>query len=218
MNTLKETIKISETAGSVSCEIMEPSSMKSFLVLAHGAGAGMQHPFMVKLSQALAEAGVGTMRYNFPYMEQKKKRPDFAPVAEKTVSCAIDFAMKRFPNIPVFAGGKSFGGRMTSQWLSKVALPTVNGIIFYGFPLHPAGKPSVERAEHLSQIKLPLLFLQGTKDALAELHLLEPVCHALPLATLTKFEGADHAFHVSKKDIIPLLAEASVRWIHTIVK
>lgn len=218
MDISKDSIHIADTIGSVSCEIMAPASMNSFLVLAHGAGAGMQHPFMVKLSQALAEEGVGTMRYNFPYMEQKKKRPDVAPVAEKTVSCAIDFATKRFPNVPVFAGGKSFGGRMTSQWLSKAASSTVKGIIFYGFPLHPAGKPAVERAAHLHQLQLPMLFLQGTKDALAELHLLEPVCNALSLATLTKFEGADHAFHVSKKDIIPLLAEASVHWIRTIVK
>lgn len=215
LNTDK--IQVSESAGSVSCEIMEPPAMHTMLVFAHGAGAGMTHPFMVKVSVALAEAGIGTIRFNFPYMEHKKKRPDFAPVAEKTVSSAVEYATTKFNHVPLFAGGKSFGGRMTSQWLAKESSSAVKGIIFFGFPLHPAGKPSIERAAHLSQIKLPMLFLQGTKDALAEMNLLEPVCRSLPTATLSKFEGADHAFHVARKDLIPLLAQEATDWIKTVL-
>ncbi|HEY3403420.1 MAG TPA: alpha/beta family hydrolase [Ohtaekwangia sp.] len=208
-----DSIQVSESIGSVSCEVMEPPSMRAMLVFAHGAGAGMNHPFMVKVSAALAEASVGTIRFNFPYMEQKKKRPDVAPVAEKTVSALLDFAAATFKDTPLFAGGKSFGGRMTSQLLSKENTFTLKGIVFFGFPLHPAGKPSIDRAEHLHKIQLPMLFLQGTRDALAVMNLMEPLCNTIPIATLTKFEGADHAFHVPRKDLIPLLAQEASEWM-----
>jgi len=189
--------------------------MRAMLLFAHGAGAGMNHSFMVKVSVALIENSIGTIRFNFPYMEQKKKRPDFAPVAEKTVSSLLGYTTVQFKDVPLFAGGKSFGGRMTSQLLAKEDAPAVKGIVFFGFPLHPAGKPSVDRAEHLSKIHLPMLFLQGTRDALAVMNLLEPVCKSLPRATLTKFEGADHSFHVPRKDLIPLLAQEASEWIIT---
>jgi len=214
MKHISQKIHVSDSAGAVSCEIMQPDIMSCMYVFAHGAGAGMQHPFMVRLSQALAERNIGTLRFNFPYMEQKKKRPDFAPVAEKAVACAIDYAANKFIGVPLFAGGKSFGGRMTSQWLSKEKESgTVKGIAFVGFPLHAAGKPGVDRADHLKQIAQPMLFLQGTRDALADMQLLEPVCAALSNATLVKFEGADHSFHAGKKDLIPLLAEEMNQWI-----
>jgi predicted alpha/beta-hydrolase family hydrolase len=204
---------VSSSSGSVSIEIVEPEKVKSILVLAHGAGAGMGHPFMVKLSQALADRGVATVRYNFPYMENGKGRPDPAPIAELTVEKIVEFARVRFAKVPLFAGGKSFGGRMTSQWASKKADHPLMGIVFYGFPLHPAGKPSIERSAHLKNIQVPMLFLQGTKDTLAELDLLKPVCASLPTATLTLFEGADHSFKASKKDNILELAETTAAWM-----
>ena len=210
-------IKVNES-DSVSAEVYIPSSAKAVFVFAHGAGAGMNHLFMKELSQELVNHQVATLRYNFLYMEQKKKRPDFPAVAHKAVAAAIHKAIELFPTLPMFAGGKSFGGRMTSQFLSNQEEPAVEGIIFVGFPLHPAGKPSVERADHLQKIKIPMLFLQGTKDALAELHLLEDVCRALPLASLIKLEGADHAFKMPKQKAIPILAKEMSAWIDGITK
>src|SRR6187551_539627 len=160
----------------ISAEVYEPLSPKAIFVFAHGAGAGMNHIFMKELSEELANNQVATLRYNFLYTEQKKKRPDFPPVAHKAVAAAIDRAAELFPKLRLFAGGKSFGGRMTSQYLSGYVVPLVKGIIFVGFPLHPMGKPSTERAEHLKTIKQPMLFLQGTKDTLAEWSLVEGLC------------------------------------------
>jgi predicted alpha/beta-hydrolase family hydrolase len=208
-------IKISVTPeiGNVSGEIVEPGDQKQFLVLAHGAGAGMKHPFMASLSKELALLGIGTLRFNFPFIEQKKKRPDFPAVAEKTIAMAIQRAQEIYPGSTLFAGGKSFGGRMTSQLFSRKPIDGVNGIAFFGFPLHPAGKPGVERAEHLSKVSRPMLFLQGTKDTLAEWELIEPVCGTLSSATLIKIERADHAFYVpGRKDVITELARHFFEW------
>ena len=212
-NKVTDTVLVSSSSGSVSIEIMEPEKMKAMLVLAHGAGAGMGHPFMFKLSQALAGLHVGTVRYNFPYMENRKGRPDPAPIAELTVEKIVEYTLQLYPKMSLFAGGKSFGGRMTSQWFSKEPEKSLKGIVFFGFPLHPTGKPSIERSAHLKNIHVPMLFLQGTKDTLAELNLLKPVCASLPTATLTLFEGADHSFKASRKDNIQELAEETAAWM-----
>jgi len=183
------------------------------MTLAHGAGAGMNHTFMVAIAQSLAEAGIATLRFNFPFAENKKGRPDPPAVAHKTVETAISKAKELFPKLPLFAAGKSFGGRMTSQYLSAHPDTAVKGIIFYGFPLHPAGKQSTERAEHLREIKVPMLFLQGTRDELATWDLIASVCSMLPLSTLIKIEGADHAFKAGKQNTIQVLANESAKWI-----
>src|SRR5207244_1482266 len=166
-------------------------------VLAHGAGAGMTHPFMAAMANGLDERGIATLRYQFPYMEQRSKRPDVPKVAHAAVRAAVLEAGRLLPNTPLFAGGKSFGGRMTSQAQAASPLPGVRGLVFLGFPLHPAGRPSDERAKHLFEVQIPMLFLQGTRDGLADLNLLEPLCKRLgSRATLKPFEGADHSFHV----------------------
>lgn len=212
MKSKKVSIPVSESLGAVSGEFMTGDDMEFLYVFAHGAGAGMDHPFMVKLSIALGELGIGTLRYNFPYMEKGSKRPDPPAVAEKTVARAIAVAQEKYPAAPLLAGGKSFGGRMTSQALSKAHNPSVRGLVFTGFPLHAPGKPGTDRAEHLAAIRVPMLFLQGTRDALANMALMEKVCSDLSGATLTKFEGADHSFKAGKKDLIPSLAEAISHW------
>jgi predicted alpha/beta-hydrolase family hydrolase len=183
------------------------------MTLAHGAGAGMNHPFMVSLANSLAESGVATLRFNFPSTEHKKGRPDMPAVAHKTIEAAILKAHELFPSVPLFVSGKSFGGRMSSQYLSAHPNPEVKGIIFFGFPLHPPGKPSVERAEHLKDVKVPMLFLQGTRDELATLDLIESVCSSLPNAHLVKIEGANHMFKAGKQDTVPILANAAHDWM-----
>lgn len=197
---------VSQSIGSVTAECYEPDSMNAIVVLAHGAGAGMNHPFMVALSIELAAMNIGTLRFNFPFTEQKKKRPDVPAVAHKTIEAAIQKAKELFPSIPIYAGGKSFGGRMSSQYLAKQETKDVRGVVFVGFPLHPPGKPSVERAEHLKDVRVPMLFLQGTRDELAKWDLIAEVTSTLPLAKLVKFEGADHSFKVPKQNILPALA------------
>jgi uncharacterized protein len=203
---------VSESIGSVSGESVTPDNMNALLVLAHGAGADMNHKFMKTLAKGLSDVGIGTLRYNFPFMENKKGRPDPAPVAEKTVEAAIAKARELFPSVPLFAGGKSFGGRMTSNLLSKRQLE-IKGIVFYGFPLHAPGKPSTDRAAHLKDVKVPMLFLQGTRDALAALDLIKEVSSSLPLATLEIFEGSDHSFAAGKKDVMTDLITRSKAWI-----
>lgn len=183
------------------------------MVLAHGAGAGMTHRFMEELSTQLVQKSIVVVRYNFPYMENKKGRPDPPAIAEKTVSAVIEEAHKLYPKLLLFAAGKSFGGRMSSQKLSKECPEFVKGIIYYGFPLHPVGQPSVDRAAHLKNISIPMLFLQGTKDKLAELGLIEKVCSELTSATLVKFDGADHSFKAGKHEMMPELVAATERWI-----
>ncbi len=212
-----ERIQVND-ADSVSVEIMMPAQPKGIFVFAHGAGADMNHIFMKELSDDLADRQIATLRYNFIFTEQKKNRPDFPAVAHKVVEAAIHKAAEHSPELPLFAGGKSFGGRMTSQFLSNHEIPNVRGIIFVGFPLHPAGKPAIERADHLHQLKLPMLFLQGTKDALATWSLLEGVCNALPLSTLVKLEGGDHAFKMPKQKAIPMLADQISNWIDRIIQ
>lgn len=206
-------IFISESIGEVSAELMQPSSMKAMITLAHGAGADMNHQFMKALSVALADHNLGSVRFNFPYMEKRRRMPDPPAIAEKTVSQVIKKAHELFPETPLFGSGKSFGGRMTSQHISKQPSSTLKGVIFYGFPLHAVGKPSTERAAHLNQIKIPMLFLQGTKDALATLQLVKDVSGKLPTATLALFEGADHSFKIGKRALVVELAEKTSSWI-----
>jgi len=205
-------IQVSEDIGKVSGKCIIPPAAQCVLVLAHGAGAGMEHSFMETLAFRLAEREIATVRYNFPFLENKKGRPDSPAIAHQAVKAAIAKTQELFSKVPLFVAGKSFGGRMSSQYLSAHHDPAVRGIIFYGFPLHPAGKPSTERAEHLKQVKLPMLFLQGTKDALANWELIEAVCKPIRLASLVKLEGADHSFKAGKKDTISWLADATSQW------
>src|SRR5436309_2155665 len=218
MKTRSLSLKISPSIGIVSAECIVPEKSKCIITLAHGAGAGMNHSFMVTLAQLLSEQSIATMRFNFPFTENKKGRPDLPAVAHKTIEAAISKAKELFPDLPLFAAGKSFGGRMSSQYLSAHPDASVKGIIFYGFPLHPLGKPSTERAEHLKDVKTPMLFLQGTKDELATWDLIESVCASLPLATLVKIEGANHAFKAGKQNIIQLLTDETKNWIDKMVK
>jgi uncharacterized protein len=181
----------------VSGLMQRPPHAKWCFVLAHGAGAGMNHPFMVAVADELAALGIATLRYQFPFAEKKSKRPDPPQLAQATVRAAVEAAQKLAPDLPLIAGGKSFGGRMTSQAQAAAPLPKVRALAFLGFPLHPPGQPSVVRAEHLSQVHIPMLFLQGTRDAFAELALIEPLAKRLgSRATLTLIEDADHSFHV----------------------
>jgi predicted alpha/beta-hydrolase family hydrolase len=209
----KISIQVSESIGKISALIATLDKPKAIMVLAHGAGAGMTHRFMEELSNQLVQKSIVVVRYNFPYMENKKGRPDPPAIAEKTVSAVIEEAHKLYPKLPVFAAGKSFGGRMSSQKLSKECPEFVKGIIFYGFPLHPIGQPAVDRAAHLKNISVPMLFLQGTKDKLAEWPLIEKVCSELSLATLTKLEGADHSFKVGKQELMAELVDRTIEWI-----
>jgi len=206
----------------VSAVFSHPPQARASYVFAHGAGAGMQHAFMAALSAALAERGVATLRFQFPYMERGSRRTDPPPIARAAVRAAIARALDLMPNAALFAGGKSFGGRMTSQAQAELPLPGVRGLIFVGFPLHPAGKPSLDRAEHLSNIHCPMLFLQGTRDDLADLELIsDVVMHLGDRATLKLFENADHSFHVRARSgrtdaqVLSSLADGMVDWMHT---
>jgi predicted alpha/beta-hydrolase family hydrolase len=181
----------------VSGLLQAPNSARACYVLAHGAGAGMHHAFMQSVADALAARGIATLRYQFPYMEKGSKRPDPPKVAHATVRSAVTEAKRLLPNIPLIAGGKSFGGRMTSQAQAAAPLPGVRGLAFLGFPLHPTGKPSQERGQHLFDVTIPMLFLQGTRDQLALPEQIEPLCKSLGVrATLASFQDADHSFHV----------------------
>lgn len=211
-------LNVSDAIGKVSAACIVPAKSKYIMTLAHGAGAGMHHTFMVALANALAEANIATLRFNFPFTENRKGRPDTPAVAHQTIEAAIMKVQELFPKLPLFVSGKSFGGRMSSQYLSAHHNTKTKGIIFYGFPLHPQGKPSVERAEHLKDIKIPMLFLQGTRDELATWDLIEPVCASLPLAELVKIEGADHSFKAGKQNIIQILADKTKEWIEKIAK
>lgn len=213
MKTRSLSLSVSPEIGKVSAALTTPDKPLCILTLAHGAGAGMNHDFMVTISKALAEKDIATLRFNFPFMENKKGRPDSPAVAHKTIEAAINKAHKLFPSLSLYASGKSFGGRMTSQYLATQPAVDVKGIIFYGFPLHQPGKPSIERAEHLKSVKVPMLFLQGSRDELASYDLVEKVCASLRLATLVKIEGANHAFKAGKKDIISELTDATRSWI-----
>ena len=204
----------------VSGLLIAPPRARACYVLAHGAGAGMAHPFMAAVAQELAARGIATLRYQFPYMEAGSKRPDAPKLCHATVRAAVAEAARRVPKLPLVAGGKSFGGRMTSQAQATAPLENVHGLIFFGFPLHAAGKPSQERAAHLSDVTIPMLFLQGTRDALAELDQLTPVCQALSRATLKLFDDADHSFHVpartGRKDteVMAQMLDTTAEWIN----
>lgn len=211
--SIKSVLILVSDSQKVSAEIMVPKNPKAIFVFAHGAGAGMNHTFMKELATALAEFQIATCRYNFLFMENGKKRPDSPALAYEVVSSAIKYAHQKFPNLPLFAGGKSFGGRMTSQFLAVNKVEFVSGLILVGFPLHPAKKHSIDRAMHVSGITLPILFLQGTKDMLADWKLIKRVCKKLKTATLVKIDGADHSFKIPKKSAIPFLAESINHWI-----
>ena len=196
-STQRLCIAIDDHALSVSALLRVPADAWAGYVFAHGAGAGMAHAFMADFANGLAERGIATLRYQFPYMEQGSKRPDAPKLAHATVRAAVAEAAMRLAGLPLFAGGKSFGGRMTSQAQALLPLPGVLGLVFVGFPLHPAGKPSDERARHLLDVNRPMLCLQGTRDELATQDLLQPLAQRLgERATLVLFEDADHAFHV----------------------
>jgi uncharacterized protein len=216
MKTKRVSFKVSSDIGSVSGEYIIPDKSICVMTLAHGAGAGMNHPFMVTLAKSLAEKNMATLRFNFPFTENKKGRPDVPAVAHKTIEAAIQHAQKNYPSLPLFVTGKSFGGRMSSQCLAAHSAAKVSGIIFYGFPLHPPGKPSIERAEHLKDVKQPMLFLSGTRDEFASLNLLEKVCSQLPHSTLIKIEGANHSFKAGKLNTMEILVNATKEWIDKI--
>lgn len=204
----------------VSGLLQAPAAARALFVLAHGAGAGMTYPFMAAVAKGLANRSIATFRYQFPYMERRGKRPDPPKLAHATVRAAVAEALRRMPDLPLFAGGKSFGGRMTSQAQALAPLPAVRGLIFLGFPLHPSGRPSQERAKHLFDIRVPMLFLQGTRDALAQLAKLEPLCETLgERASLTLLKDANHSFHVPAKsgrkdvDVLNEMLDALAHWV-----
>jgi uncharacterized protein len=212
-----------ENAQRVSGLLMVPPGARACYVLAHGAGAGMTHPFMAQISAGLAERSIASLRYQFPYMERRPKRPDPPALAQATVRAAVAEAARRLPAFALMAGGKSFGGRMTSQAQAAAPLPGVRGLAFLGFPLHPAGKPSDDRARHLFDVRVPMLFLQGSRDALAGLTLLRPIVDRLgERASLAVFEDADHSFHVPARsgrrdaDVRRDLLDALAAWILTV--
>jgi hypothetical protein len=209
----------SQSAGEVSALMLRPPNPKWFLVFGHGAGAGIRHRFMEKLAKELAANAIATLRYQFPYIEKGKKTPDPQPILLKTVRAAATCAQEFAGDLPLFAGGKSLGGRMTSLAAAKEPLPKVKGLVFFGFPLHAPGQPSSERAAHLANVNLPMLFLQGDRDQLAKLELLRPVCEGLgKQATLHVIAGADHGFHVLKSsgrtddEVIAELAKTTAQW------
>jgi uncharacterized protein len=209
--------------GSVSALLTRPAAAGACYVLAHGAGAGMTHPFMEAVASGLGERGVATLRYQFPYMEKGSRRLDSPAVAQAAVRSAVAEAARRCPGLPLIAGGKSFGGRMTSQAQAVAPLEGVQGLAFLGFPLHPAGKPSGDRAKHFADIRIPMLFMQGSRDNLAELAWLEPVIARLgSMASLHLIGEADHSFHVPARsgrkdsDVMNEVLDAFVAWIGTL--
>jgi len=213
MSTKSFKFDVSLSVGKVSAKYIVPDNPKCIFTLAHGAGAGMDHLFMETLAEALSKVGIATLRFNFPFMENKKGRPDSPAIAHLTIEAAIKKARELNPKLALFVSGKSFGGRMSSQYLAENPDPSVKGIIFYGFPLHPSGKPSIERADHLKALKIPMLFLQGSRDTLAEWELIKTVTDSLRKATLVKLEGADHSFKAGKNDVMSLLVGETKKWV-----
>ncbi len=211
-------LRVDPSQRPVSTILRRPADARWGVVLAHGAGAGMHHHFMQSLVDGLAAHRVASLRYQFPYMEAGRRRPDGKPLLLATVRAAVALANTLLDGLPLFAGGKSMGGRMTSLAASAEPLEGISGLVFYGFPLHPAGRSGTQRGDHLGDIDVPLLFLQGDRDKLADLELLTPVVERLPRATLQVIEGADHSFHVLKRsgrtdaEALSQLAEVSVHW------
>jgi uncharacterized protein len=223
MNDVRQLSIDIPNAGSVSALLMRPPTARACYVLAHGAGAGMTHRSMEAIAAGLGERGIATLRYQFPYMEKGSKRPDPPALAHATVRAAVAEAGRCCADLPLMAGGKSFGGRMTSQAQAVSPLAGVRGLAFLGFPLHPARKPSSDRAKHLAEIELPMLFLQGTRDALAELSLLEPVVESLgSLAKLHLVKEADHSFHVlarsgrNDREVLDEVLDTFAAWVDAI--
>jgi predicted alpha/beta-hydrolase family hydrolase len=213
-----------DDAHRVSGLLQTPDNARACYVMAHGAGAGMAHPFMEAMANDLGERGIATLRYQFPYMEQGSKRPDTPKLAQATVRAAVAEASRLLPELALFAGGKSFGGRMTSHAQAASPLSGVRGLVFLGFPLHPAGQPSDERAKHLFAVQIPMLFMQGTRDALADLQLVQTLARQLGArATLKLFQEADHSFHVpartGRKDweVMTEMSDALAEWIETAI-
>jgi len=225
-SSITKPIKITVSdAVRVSGLIQNPPHARACYVLAHGAGAGMNHPFMAAVAQELAKRQIATLRYQFPHMERRAKRPDPPPIAQATVRAAAAAALNLLPKLPLIAGGKSFGGRMTSQAQANASLAGVRGLAFLGFPLHPAGRPSQDRAKHLFDIQIPMLFLQGARDTLASLDELRPVCMRIgKLATLKVFAGADHSFHVparsgrSDTQVLGEVMDALSDWLDSVIR
>ena len=218
-------IAVGERGGDVSGLLLRPDGARLLYVLAHGAGAGMRHPFLETVARLLGERGIGTLRYQFPHMERRAGRPDPPAVAAAAVRAAAAEAARLAPGLPLVAGGKSFGGRMTSTAQAEEPLPGVRGLVFLGFPLHPPGRAGDQRAEHLAQVQVPMLFLQGTRDDFADLTLLKPLIKRLgQRATLHLVEGGDHSFHVLKRsgrtdaDVMGEIADAIAEWSATTVK
>jgi predicted alpha/beta-hydrolase family hydrolase len=209
-----------EGGGTVSALLQLPAAARACYVFAHGAGAGMDHAFMNAAAAELGTLGIATLRFQFPYMERRSRRPDAPALCHATVRAAVREAARRAPGLPLFAGGRSFGGRMTSQAQASGALPGVRGLAFLGFPLHPAGRPADTRADHLSRVQIPMLFLQGTRDALAEQALMESLGARLgERATLVWAPDADHSFHVPARSgrtdaqVRAELLQALSRWV-----
>jgi hypothetical protein len=218
------TLTIADGAIRVSALLAAAPGARACYVLAHGAGAGMTHPFMAAVAAGLSARGIATLRYQFPSMEAGKKRPDPPALAQATVRAAVAAAARELPRLPLVAGGKSFGGRMTSQAQAASPLPGVRGLVFLGFPLHPAGRPARERAQHLAAIDAPMLFLQGTRDELATLGELTPAVDALgPRATLRLFDDADHSFHVPRRSgrtdaqVLDAALDALGAWVDAVI-
>ncbi len=212
-----------EGQGEVSALLVQPAKVRWLLLLAHGAGAGMRHPFLERLAKELADVNVATLRYQFPYMEQRRRVPDTPPTLVATVAAAKRAASEAAPGLPLLAGGKSLGGRMTSHAAAQRLLDGVRGLVFFGFPLHPPNRPGTKRADHLVKVPMPMLFLQGTRDTLADLKLLRPICAKLGArATLHVIESADHSFHVLKRSgtddaaVLRQLAETMASWADTL--
>jgi uncharacterized protein len=221
--TSPQLLKIEAGTATVSALLVRPEPARACYVFAHGAGAGMTHAFMEQAATGLAARGIATLRYQFPYMEKGSKRPDPPAVAHAAVRAAVAEAARACPGLPLIAGGKSFGGRMTSQAQAKAPLPGVVGLAFFGFPLHAAGKPSADRADHLADVQIPMLFLQGSNDKLAELSLLKPVVEGLGArARLHLVEGADHSFHVparsgrNDREVMEEVLDAFAGWSESI--
>lgn len=208
-----------EGSAEVSALLVRPPTAQWLLVLGHGAGAGMAHPFMERLVAELVKAGIATLRYQFPYMEEHRHVPDKPELLATTVAAAVRLATEIVPELPLLAGGKSMGGRMTSQAAAENQLGPTRGLVFFGFPLHPPNRPSTKRADHLAKVGVPMLFLQGTRDTLADLTLLRPICEKLgSRATLHIIPEADHSFHVLKKsgktdvEVMTELAQTTAAW------